>query len=77
MPATHKVYRATTDKLNDAFERIEAEGDEVVPPLYWLGGRDWLILYRTGSALRPHSEPDLSELFRGGTQRGTREGRKP
>lgn len=42
---THKVYRSTTDKLNEAFARIEAEGDEVVPPLYWLGGRDWLVLY--------------------------------
>ncbi|MEO5665516.1 MAG: hypothetical protein ABIR39_19800 [Nocardioides sp.] len=43
----HKVYRSTTEKLNEAFARIEVEGDEVVPPLYWLGGRDWLVLFRT------------------------------
>jgi len=48
----HKVYRATTDKLNEAFARIEAEGDEVVPPLYWLGGRDWLVLYREAAPQR-------------------------
>lgn len=48
--STHKVYRSTTDKLNDAFARIEEEGDEVVPPLYWLGGRDWLVLYRSKSS---------------------------
>lgn len=50
---THKVYRSTTDKLNDAFARIEAEGDEVVPPLYWLGGRDWLVMYREAAPQRP------------------------
>jgi hypothetical protein len=42
----YKAYRSTTDKLNDAFERIADQGDEVMLPLYWTGSRDWIIIYR-------------------------------
>lgn len=51
MPAPRfYVYRSTADKLNDAFERIADEGDEIVPPLYHLGSRDWLVLVRKAAA---------------------------
>lgn len=38
------VIRTTTDKLNDTLARITEAGDFVVPPLYPMGGRDWVVL---------------------------------
>ena len=38
-------YRATTEKLDDAFQHIHRSGD-TVRDIFWLGGRDWIIVCR-------------------------------
>ena len=53
----HYVYRSTQDKLNEHIAHIEESGDQIIPPLYWTGGRDWLILCR---ALPKESGPSGS-----------------
>lgn len=70
------VYRSTTDKLNDAFARIGDAGDEIVPPLYHLGSRDWLVLVRKGRPLpEPAPETSLSSVdFAGRMRRAAAEG---
>lgn len=60
------VYRSTTDKLNEALQRIAEAGDEAQMPLYWLGGRDWLIAVRKASVRDKLAEdpvPDLRDVF--------------
>jgi len=78
------VYRCTTDKINDAFQRIAEAGDEAQMPLYWLGGRDWLIVARKGRLGVEEQTPDLRVLaghpdrknYSGGAKAGVRDGVK-
>jgi hypothetical protein len=39
------VYRCTTDKIPDAFSRIEEAGDTVLWTVH-VGGRDWVLICR-------------------------------
>lgn len=41
----HRIFRSVTDKLNEHMAHIEESGDRVIPPLYYCGGRDWIILF--------------------------------
>ena len=48
----HYVYRSTTDKLQEALDRITNSGDAIAS-VHHVGGRDWVIIATRDAALSP------------------------
>lgn len=46
----HYVYRCTTDKLQEALDRITNSGDTIAS-VHHVGGRDWVIIATRDAAL--------------------------
>jgi hypothetical protein len=40
-----RVYRTTTDKLDNALVQLQEEGHRIKLPVQWTGGRDWVIFF--------------------------------
>jgi hypothetical protein len=60
--AMYYVYRSTTDKLNEAFQRIEEAGDKPAALPVFTGGRDWVIFVEKAPAPVDH-EAEFEALF--------------